>query len=88
MPIKSLSHLLSALHALRHDAYSPPDCLPRYWESAPLREDLQQAEPYDLAAVSMPPEMYDVDESSREAGEGRTGGIALFAEDVSTKDYL
>jgi hypothetical protein len=46
-----------------------------------------QSQPYDLVAVSMPPEMYDVDISEEEAGiknEGQTGRLTLFAEDVST----
>lgn len=48
-----------------------------------LPEDVVQSEPYDLAAVSMPPEMYELDEDSREAGEGSTGTMAFYAEDVS-----
>ena len=48
-----------------------------------MSEGLVQSEPYDLTAVSMPPEMYDVEEDGRESGEGRTSSIAFFAEDVS-----
>jgi len=79
---QTLNQLLAALHALRDNAYSPPDCLPRYWESAPLQEGLVQSEPHDLVTVSIPPEMYDVDQGSRESREGRTGSITFFGDDV------
>jgi len=84
--LQSLSQLLSVLHVLRGEGYAQPECLPRYWESASVAEGLVQselAEPYELSAVTMPPEMYDAHQDSREAGEGRTGSIAFFAEDVS-----
>jgi hypothetical protein len=32
--------------------------------------------------VNMPPELYEVEEDSTTAGEGKTGNLALFAEDV------
>ena len=82
--MQTLDHLLSALHGLRESGYLPPSCLSRHWEASPLPEGMIQSEPYDLAAVSMPPEMYDVAEESREAGEGQTGGLTFFAEDVSS----
>lgn len=39
-------------------------------------------EPYVLSSVSMPPEMYDPDEENPEDGEGRTGGLRLFGDDI------
>jgi len=41
------------------------------------------SEPYDLSVISMPPEMYDVNEDSLNGGEGQIGTIKFFAEDVS-----
>ena len=81
---KQLDDLLSALQALRSNGYAPPDCLPRYWESAdPIEEGIAQSDPYSLVAVSMPPEMYEADESSDKAGsEGSERRLTFFGEEV------
>ena len=71
---------------LRQNAYAPPTCLPRHWEAIPSpSEGVTQSDPYDLTAVGMPPELYDVDEAKEgpDANEGKSGRLALFAEDVS-----
>jgi len=81
--VKSLGHLLAALHAFRSNDYSPPECLLRPWESVVIPEGHSLSEPYDLSAISMPPEMYDVNEDSLNGGEGQIGTIKFFAEDVS-----
>ncbi|WRT66889.1 uncharacterized protein IL334_003852 [Kwoniella shivajii] len=78
----TLDNFLSALHALRANAFNPPECLPRYWESSILDENTTQSDPYELATVSMPPEMYAVDAEELDKGEGRIGNLRLFAEEV------
>jgi hypothetical protein len=80
---QSLGHLLAALHAFRSNDYSPPECLLRPWESVLIPEGHSLSEPYDLSVISMPPEMYDVNEDSLNGGEGQIGTIKFFAEDVS-----
>ena len=83
---QSLNQLLSALHALREASYTPPHWLPQYWKDMSLPAGafgLVTRESYDLSIVSMPPEMYEADEENRHGGEGRTGNIAFFADDVS-----
>jgi nuclear cap-binding protein subunit 1 len=80
---QSLGHLLAALHAFRSNDYSPPECLLRPWESIVIPEGHSLSEPYDLSVISMPPEMYDVNEDSLNGGEGQIGTIKFFAEDVS-----
>ena len=49
----------------------------------PPPEGMEVAEAYDVAAVSMPPELYDMDEDRWQVGEGQVGNIILFADDVS-----
>lgn len=80
---QALGTLLAALHALRSNDYNPPECLPRPWESVTVPEGSSQAEPYDLTAVSMPPELFEVNEDSVHGGEGQIGTIKFFADDVS-----
>jgi len=80
---QSLGHLLAALHAFRSNDYSPPECLLRPWESVVVPEGHSLSEPYDLSVISMPPEMYDVNEDSLNGGEGQIGTIKFFADDVS-----
>jgi hypothetical protein len=80
---QSLGHLLAALHAFRSNDYSPPECLLRPWESVVVPEGHSLSEPYDLSVISMPPEMYDVNEDSLNGGEGHIGTIKFFADDVS-----
>jgi hypothetical protein len=80
---QSLGHLLAALHAFRSNDYSPPECLLRPWESVVIPDGHSLSEPYDLSVISMPPEMYDVNEDSLNGGEGQIGTIKFFAEDVS-----
>ena len=84
---QSLGHLLAALHAFRSNDYSPPECLLRPWESVVIPEGHSLSEPYDLSVISMPPEMYDVNEDSLNGGEGQIGTIKFFAEDVSELTY-
>lgn len=79
---KSLGHLLAALHSLRSNDYSPPECLPRPWEQVTIPEGYSLNEPYDLTVISMPPEMYEVSEDSVNSGEGQIGNIKFFADDV------
>jgi hypothetical protein len=79
--------LLAALHAFRSNDYSPPECLLRPWESVVIPEGHSLSEPYDLSVISMPPEMYDVNEDSLNGGEGQIGTIKFFAEDVSGLTY-
>lgn len=38
---------------------------------------------YELPTVSMPPELYDIDEDRWQVGEGQVGNLPLFGEDVS-----
>ena len=38
---------------------------------------------FDLTAVSIPPEIYEAVELGTTTGEGVTGGLVLFAEEVS-----
>ncbi|ORX39663.1 MIF4G like-domain-containing protein [Kockovaella imperatae] len=78
----TLGELATVLEDLRSRAYEPPDCLPRYWEEIQLPEGCSRSPLFDLAAASIPPEMYEAGEPSMEDGEGRTGGLVLFAEDV------
>lgn len=80
---QSLGQLLAALHSLRSNDYSPPDCLPRPWEQVVIPEGHSLAEPYNLSTVSPPPEMYEVNEDSMNGGEGQIGGIKFFGDDVS-----
>jgi nuclear cap-binding protein subunit 1 len=47
-------------------------------------EGFSLGEPYELGAVSMPPEMYDVNEDSLNGGEGQIGTIKFFSDDVSS----
>jgi len=84
---QSLGHLLAALHAFRSNDYSPPECLLRPWESVVVPEGHSLSEPYDLSVISMPPEMYDVNEDSLNGGEGQIGTIKFFAADVSDPPY-
>jgi nuclear cap-binding protein subunit 1 len=46
------------------------------------------SEPYDLSVISMPPEMYDVNEDSLNGGEGQIGTIKFFADDVSRRKTI
>jgi hypothetical protein len=85
---QSLGHLLAALHAFRSNDYAPPECLLRPWESVVIPEGHSLSEPYDLSVISMPPEMYDVNEDSLNGGEGQIGTIKFFAEDVSEFTYV
>ncbi|WVR04989.1 hypothetical protein IAU60_002001 [Kwoniella sp. DSM 27419] len=78
----NLDNLLSALHMLRNDAFNVPACLPQHWESAQPVIDATQSEPYELATISMPPEMYRVDADELVVGEGQIGNIRLFATEV------
>ncbi|WWC85240.1 uncharacterized protein L201_000102 [Kwoniella dendrophila CBS 6074] len=78
----TLDNFLSALHALRANFFNPPESLPRHWESVVLSEGTIQAEPYDIAPISMPPEMYAVDAHELDKGEGLIGNIQLFADEV------
>lgn len=82
---QSLGHLLAALHSLRSNDYSPPECLPRPWERVEIPEGHSLAEPYDLSTVSPPPEMYEVNEDSTNGGEGQIGSIKFFGDDVSSR---
>ncbi|ORY25746.1 MIF4G like-domain-containing protein [Naematelia encephala] len=83
LPQSVLGQLLGALHNLREGGYNPPECLTRPWEGIPGPEgDEIQSDPSELTAVSMPPELYDEDDESGSAGEGQTGTMVLFAEDV------
>lgn len=47
-----------------------------------MPEGQSLAEPYDLSTISMPPEMYEVNEDSVNGGEGQIGNIKFFADDV------
>ncbi|WVF72372.1 hypothetical protein IAT40_007187 [Kwoniella sp. CBS 6097] len=78
----TLDNLLSALHALRAGNFEPPSSLARYWELVVPPTDATSSEPFELASVSMPPEMYAVDVEELDVGEGQTGNIALFADEV------
>lgn len=80
---QSLGQLLAALHSLRSNDYSPPECLPRPWERVEIPEGFSLAEPFDLSTVSAPPEMYEVNEDSMNGGEGQIGSIKFFGDDVS-----
>lgn len=73
---------MAALHELRANDYAAPAVLPRPFENIALPEGAEMPEPYAIAPVSMPPEMYDVDEENPQDCEGRTGGLHLFAEGV------
>jgi nuclear cap-binding protein subunit 1 len=79
-----LDQLVLALQDLRNQTYKPPAALPRYWESSPLPEDMMQSTAYDLETVSMPPELYDVDEDRWQTGEGQISALRFFADDVSS----
>ena len=83
--MKQFDDLLSALQALRASGYAAPDCLPRYWESAdPIEEGVAQSDPYSLVAVSMPPEMYEADDSGEKTfAEGSERRLTFFGEEVS-----
>lgn len=48
-----------------------------------LPEGEIQSETYNLEAVSMPPELYDVDEDRWQTGEGQTSSLRFFADEVS-----
>lgn len=73
---------MATLHELRSNDWKPPAVLPRPYENAILPEGAEMPEPYAIAPVSMPPEMYDVDEENPQDCEGRTGGLILFNESV------
>ncbi|WWD15707.1 hypothetical protein CI109_100129 [Kwoniella shandongensis] len=78
----TLDQFLTALHSLRADAFAPPEVLPRYWEQVRDDPDAIQSDPYELAPVTMPPELYEVDQDDLDVGEGHIGALKLFAEDV------
>lgn len=47
-----------------------------------------QSDPYHLVAVSMPPELYDLDETSENANvEGQAGRLSFFGAEVSVSSY-
>lgn len=71
---------MSALQDLRSNDWKAPAVLPRPFENAILPEGAEILEPYAIASVSMPPEMYDVDEENPQDCEGRIGGLVLFGE--------
>ncbi|KAK8870013.1 hypothetical protein IAR55_000583 [Kwoniella newhampshirensis] len=78
----TLDQFLTALHSLRADGFAPPEILPRYWERIAEDPEVIQSDPYELAAVSMPPEMYEVDQDDLSVGEGHIGALKLFADEL------
>lgn len=81
---KTSDELLTALKALQLESFVPPACIPIHSAGIFVPEGFREAETFDLSAVSMPPELYDVDEDRWQVGEGQTGNIKLFADDVSS----
>lgn len=71
------------LRALQADSFALPACLPTYSSGIEIPEGFVEAEAYELSSVSMPPELYDVDEDRWQVGEGHTANLKLFADDVS-----
>jgi hypothetical protein len=71
------------LRSLQADSFALPACLPAYSSGIEIPEGFVEAEAYELSSVSMPPELYDVDEDRWQVGEGHTANLKLFADDVS-----
>jgi hypothetical protein len=75
------------LRALQADSFALPSCLPTYSSGIAIPEGFVEAEAYELSSVSMPPEMYDVDEDRWQVGEGHTANLKLFADDVCSTSH-
>ena len=82
-PLQTSDELLIALKGLQAESFALPACIPSYSTEIAPPEGFTEPESFDVSAVSMPPELYDIDEDRWQAGEGRTGNLKLFAEDVS-----
>lgn len=71
------------MQALRTDDFASPSCLPAHFTGIIPPEGLDLADVYELPTVSLPPELYDIDEDRWQVGEGQVGNLQLFAEEVS-----
>ena len=81
--MQTSDELIIMLRALQTDSFALPACLPSYSAGIAPPEGYDEAEAYELSSVSMPPELYDVDEDRWQTGEGHTANLKLFANDVS-----
>lgn len=81
-----MDHLVNALRSLQAENYAAPSCLPVHRIEVP--EGYQISELYELSVVSLPPELFDIDEDRWQVGEGQVGNIKIFADDVSFQSLI